>query len=50
MACWFRVDRSTITRAINEIRPLLAERGCTISRDVRLRSPAEVVDHLGVTG
>ncbi|MFB7391822.1 transposase family protein [Streptomyces sp. NPDC056191] len=26
-ACWFGVDRSTITRAIGEVRPLLAERG-----------------------
>ncbi|MGW5057901.1 transposase family protein [Streptomyces sp. NPDC004096] len=50
LACWFSVDRSTITRAIGEIRPLLAERGCTVSPDVRLRSLAEVVDHLGVTG
>ena len=49
-ACWFGVDRSTITRAINEVRPLLAERGCTISPDVRLRTLAEVVDHLGATG
>ncbi|MCX4404025.1 transposase family protein [Streptomyces sp. NBC_01764] len=22
LACWFRVDRSTITRAVNEVRPL----------------------------
>ncbi|QHY93553.1 Transposase DDE domain protein [Streptomyces sp. S4.7] len=50
LACWFGVDRSTITRAINEVRPLLAERGCTISPDVRLRTLAEVVDHLGATG
>ncbi|MFD9099435.1 transposase family protein [Streptomyces collinus] len=50
LACWFGVDRSTSTRAIGEVRPLLAERGCTVSRDVRLRSLAEVVDHLGVTG
>ncbi|MFJ6662212.1 transposase family protein [Streptomyces sp. NPDC091377] len=50
LACWFGVDRSTITRAIGEVRPLLAERGCTVSPDVRLRSLAEVVDHLGVTG
>ncbi|MFD9330355.1 transposase family protein [Streptomyces sp. NPDC060065] len=49
-ACWFGVDRSTITRAITEVRPLLAERGCTISPDVRLRTLAEVVDDLGVTG
>ncbi|MEU2380140.1 transposase family protein [Streptomyces misionensis] len=24
LACWFGVDRSTITRAITEVRPLLA--------------------------
>ncbi|MFJ1797178.1 helix-turn-helix domain-containing protein [Kitasatospora griseola] len=28
LACWFDVDRSTITRAIGQIRPLPAERGC----------------------
>ncbi|MCD2468601.1 transposase [Streptomyces sp. MBT42] len=50
LACWFGVDRSTITRAIGEIRPLLAERGCTISPGVRLRTLAEVVDHLGASG
>ncbi|MFF3748692.1 transposase family protein [Streptomyces kronopolitis] len=50
LACWFSVDRSTITRAIGEIRPLLAERGCTISPGVRLRSLAEVIDHLGASG
>ncbi|MEV1070142.1 hypothetical protein [Streptomyces sp. NPDC050263] len=37
--CWFGVDRSTITRAISEVRPLLAERGRTISPDARLRTP-----------
>ncbi len=30
-ACWFGVDRSTITRAIGQVRPLLAERVCTVS-------------------
>ncbi|MET7645869.1 transposase family protein [Streptomyces sp. NPDC005426] len=50
LACWFGGDRSTVTRAIGEVRPLLAERGCTISPDVRLRTLAEVVDHLGETG
>ncbi|WP_436848267.1 helix-turn-helix domain-containing protein [Streptomyces flaveolus] len=29
LACWFGVDPSTTTRAIGEVRPLLAERGCT---------------------
>jgi Helix-turn-helix of DDE superfamily endonuclease len=27
LACWFGVDPSTVTRAIGEIRPLLARRG-----------------------
>ncbi|MFH7340827.1 transposase family protein [Streptomyces sp. KHY 26] len=31
LACWFGVDRSTITRAVTEVRPLLAGRGCTLS-------------------
>ncbi|MEU0955885.1 transposase family protein [Streptomyces niveus] len=49
-ACWFGVDRSTITRAIGEVRPLLAMRGCTVAPDVRLRTLAEVIDHLGASG
>ncbi|WP_240502993.1 transposase [Streptomyces prasinopilosus] len=49
-ACWFGVDRSTITRAVGEVRPLLVERGCTVSPGVRLRTSAEVVDHLGASG
>ncbi|SEQ96226.1 Helix-turn-helix of DDE superfamily endonuclease [Streptomyces radiopugnans] len=49
-ACWFGVDRSTITRAVGEVRPLLAERGCTIAPGVRLRTLAEVIDRLGVSG
>jgi hypothetical protein len=49
-ACWFGVDRSTITRAVGELRPLLAERGCTVSPGMPLQTLAEVVDHLGVTG
>ncbi|MFC9394592.1 transposase family protein [Streptomyces sp. NPDC057027] len=47
LACWFGVDRSTLPRAIGEVRPLLAERGCTSSPGVRLRTLAEVIDHLG---
>ncbi|MGW6613353.1 transposase family protein [Streptomyces erythrochromogenes] len=50
LACWFGVDRSTITRAIGEVRPLLATRGCTITASVRLRTLAEVIDHLGASG
>ncbi|MFI8365551.1 transposase family protein [Streptomyces sp. NPDC085612] len=50
LACWFDVDRSTITRAIGEVRPLLATRGCTIATGIRLRTLAEVIDHLGASG
>ncbi|MFF3336242.1 transposase family protein [Streptomyces sp. NPDC002888] len=50
LACWFGVDRSTITRAIGEVRPLLAGRGCTVAPGIRLRTLAEVVGHLGASG
>jgi hypothetical protein len=49
LACWFGVDRSTITRAIGEIRPLLADRGCRIQGGLRLRTLADVIAHLGAT-
>jgi hypothetical protein len=35
MRCWFGVDRSTVTRAIGEVRPPLAERGCTIEQGLQ---------------
>ncbi|MET7852769.1 transposase family protein [Streptomyces avermitilis] len=41
LACWFGVNRSTITRAVGEVRPLLAERGCTVTTGVP--SPATSV-------
>jgi hypothetical protein len=50
LACWFGVDRSTITRAIGEVRPLLAMRGCTIAPGIRLRTLGEVINHLGSSG
>ncbi len=50
LACWFGVSRSTITRAVGEVRPLLAERGCTVEGGIRLRTLADVVAHLGATG
>lgn len=50
LACWFGVDRSTITRAIGEVRPLLAERGCTVSPGLRLCTLADVIGHLGASG
>ena len=46
-ACWFGVDRSTITRAIGEVRPLLAQRGCIIAPGVRRCVLAGVIAHLG---
>ncbi|MDR6981345.1 hypothetical protein J2X68_008088 [Streptomyces sp. 3330] len=46
LACWFAVDRFTITPAIGELRPLLAARGCTVAPGSRLRTLAEVVDSL----
>ncbi|MFB7214543.1 transposase family protein [Streptomyces sp. NPDC056255] len=50
MACWFQVDRSTITRAAGEIRPLLADRGCRTEGGLRLRRLADVITYLGATG
>lgn len=50
LACWFRVDRSTSTCAVGEIRPLLADRGCRIEGGVRLRMLADAIAHLGATG
>jgi hypothetical protein len=50
LACWFGVDRSTITRAIGEVRPLLAQRGCTVAPGLRLCTLAEVIEHLGADG
>ncbi|WP_369032856.1 transposase family protein [Streptomyces adonidis] len=50
LACWFGVDRSTITRAIDEVRPLLAQRGCTVAPGVRLCTLAEVIEHLDTEG
>ncbi|MFI0980826.1 transposase family protein [Streptomyces sp. NPDC021093] len=50
LACWFGVERSNITRAIGKIRPLPAQRGCTAGLDARLRTLADVIDHLGASG
>src|SRR5215211_5872701 len=50
LACWFGVSRSTITRAVGEVRPLLAERGCTVEGGIRLPTGADVVAHLGASG
>jgi hypothetical protein len=50
LACWFGVDRSTITRAVGEVRPLLADRGCRITAGLRHRTLADVIAHLRATG
>jgi hypothetical protein len=50
LAWWFGVSRSTITRAVGEVRPLLAGRRCTVAGGIRLRTLADVVDHLGASG
>ncbi|MEV0361028.1 transposase family protein [Nocardia sp. NPDC050697] len=47
LAAWFDVDRSTVTRGIGEIRPILAERGCRAGNGTRLRMLDEVVEFLG---
>jgi hypothetical protein len=49
LACWFRASRSTTTRAVGEVRPLLAEHGCTVEGGVRLHTLADVVAHLGAS-
>ena len=40
----------TRTRAVGEVRPLLAERGCTVEGGVGLRTLADVIAHLGASG
>ncbi|MFF9490464.1 transposase family protein [Streptomyces sp. NPDC014676] len=50
LACWFGVGRPTVTRAVGEVRPLLAERGCTVGPGMRLRTLAEVIGHLDADG
>ncbi|WP_248843228.1 transposase family protein [Streptomyces virginiae] len=50
LACWFQVDRSTITPGSRRIRPLLADRGCRIEDGLRLRTLADVIAHLGASG
>ncbi|MEE1736191.1 transposase family protein [Streptomyces sp. BE147] len=47
LARWFGVDRSTITRATSELRPLPAQRDRAATPDIRSRPLVEVIDHLG---
>jgi DDE superfamily endonuclease/Helix-turn-helix of DDE superfamily endonuclease len=48
----YRVDRSTVTRAIREIRPLLAARGFAVPDhpELRLRTLADVFAHASAKG
>ena len=50
LAFWFGMSRSTITRAVGAVRPLLAERGRTVEGGIQLRTLADVVAHLGASG
>lgn len=52
LALLYRVDRSTITRAVGEIRPLLAARGFAVpgKPGVRLRTLADVFAYAAAEG
>ncbi|WP_260462434.1 transposase [Streptomyces sp. TRM72054] len=52
LAVFYGVDRSTITRAVHEIRPLLAARGFAVrgSPDLRLRTLADVFAYAAAEG
>jgi hypothetical protein len=50
LAVAFGVDRSTVTRAIGQVRPLLADRGCALPSGVRLRTLADVVAYAAAEG
>ena len=48
LAVAFGVDRSTVTRAIGQLRPLLAGRGCALPSGIRLRTLADVFAYAAV--
>jgi hypothetical protein len=50
IAVAFGVDRSTVTRAIGQIRPLLANRGFATRSGVRLRTLADVFAYAAAEG
>jgi hypothetical protein len=50
IAVAFGVDRSTITRAIGQLRPLLAGRGCAVASGIRLRTLADVFAYAAAEG
>jgi Helix-turn-helix of DDE superfamily endonuclease len=52
LALFYEVDRSTITRAVGEIRPLLAERGFAVpgKPGLRLKTLADVLAYAAAEG
>jgi hypothetical protein len=52
LALFYQVDRSTITRAVHETRPLLAQRGFAVpgKPDLRLRTLADVFAYAAAEG
>lgn len=52
LALFYEVDRSTVTRAVHEIRPLLAARGCAVPGrlDLRIRTLADVFAYAASEG
>jgi hypothetical protein len=50
LAVAFGVDRSTVTRAIGQVRPLLAGRGCALPSGIRLRTLADVFAYAAADG
>jgi hypothetical protein len=52
VALFYKVDRSTITRAVHEVRPLLAQRGFAVpgKPELRLRTLADVFAYAAAEG
>ena len=50
LAVAFGVDRSTVTRAIGQVRPLLARRGCARPSGIRLKTLADVFAYAAAEG
>lgn len=50
LAVLYGVDRSTVTRAVREVRPLLARRGYATSAGPRLRTMADVFAYAAANG
>jgi hypothetical protein len=50
LAVAFAVGRSTVTRAIGQVRPLLANRGCALPTGVRLHTLADVFAYATAEG